>query len=162
MNFMITPKINYRQPNIDRFIEIIYSAHRLDFKFTYKIENLPKSYLNELRDYVNLFYLVNENPNFYNSYEFPYDYLLDKKHESFKEINRRVKTIQPNNNLTLNDASKTILKNAVNKLNIKDADTIQNIIDLSSVIAIMEDSTEIKPEHIAETIQYLPKYQETE
>jgi len=163
---MKTPQVNYRQPNIDRFIEIIFCAYILGFKeMTFKIYNLPLNYQNFIYDwFVNEYQIIFSfditNPSFCNYYTIPYDFLKDKKYESFFFIINRVKNIKSIEDIELNEASKTLLIHACKKIDIKDIDKIQNIIDLSSVIACMENSKEIKAEHIAEAIQYLPKDQQ--
>jgi len=60
---------------------------------------------------------------------------------------------------SIDEKSKILLKNAVNQLNLS-ARAYHRILKLARTIADLEELDRIKPEHIAESIQYRPKEQE--
>jgi len=156
---MKTPQINFRSPNVDRFIEIMVLVNKFGFNYKSCIRNGPKLY-NSF--YVSLDYVNSEidESMFVNEHGTPEDcpinfYRLFNKQEIAEIINERIAKVVPfNYDSITDDSSKALLKAASEKLNLN-KDQIQAIIDLSCVIASMENSKEIQAQHIAEAIQYI-------
>lgn len=82
--------------------------------------------------------------------------VIGNRCETIDQINERIDKHRLSDlqvDRTISGASEALLKKAVDKLNLGICETFK-IIDIAEVIAKMEDSAKIKPEHIAEAIQY--------
>lgn len=155
-------KINYREVNVDRFLEMMAIAKKFDFNFKFHIKGMPKLY-NEFLEILSLqlncekleVSPINESDFVIEFPEFVNFNLLFKTPENISIIVDRILKSELVLTEKLDDTILSLLKNAVKKLNYN-KDEIQNCIDLASVISSMDSST-IKAEHIAESIQYNSK-----
>lgn len=155
---MKTIEINFRQPHIDRFIEIMATAKNMGFKFKFSIigiENVKKyhSYMIQLNDS-----LIN-NPSYkesdyvINIDDYNFKRLFDK-FESIDTVKARIMMYKPKDINKISDGAKSLLENASDKLSLT-IDQIQAAINLASVIARTEDCDTIEAHYMAEAIQYL-------
>jgi hypothetical protein len=150
---MKTPKINFREENVDSFMEILAVAKKLGYPKKYFIKNKPLGYvldeelgikeLETTKDKAVCFNTFNEEFSFTN---------LFRMFEPVDEIKNRIDRVYEVDNANLDEPSKTLLKNATEKLKLS-KDQIQNIIELSCIIGSMDGSV-CEAQHIAEAIHY--------
>lgn len=166
---MKTIEINFREPNIDRFVEIIATSIKFGFNFYIHFKNKPLGYNQFLKDMGIDFtkiklqnesdFIVEFDPNI------NFDRLFQSRLiEPVEEIKKRIESVTEIENPILDQSGGVqILKTASEKLQIS-KDDIQNIISLSCVIAAMEGEKEkVKAHYISEAIQYvIPKYEVNE
>lgn len=78
-----------------------------------------------------------------------------RKYETLEDIQKRVdnSSNNPEPSRNLSPSCQSLLKAAITKLNLGLRDTLA-VIEVSLTIAQMEGSKDIKPQHIAEAIQY--------
>jgi len=146
-------QINYREPNVDRFIEIMATAKKFNYEPKFHILNMPRLYVK----FLNKFELKNEEDITKADFAVEHTEIVDfntlfKKPESINDITSRIVNCKPTNTESLCVSSLAILKNASEKLNFT-KDDIQDCINLAHIISFMDESN-IKVEHIAESIQY--------
>jgi len=160
---MKTIEINFREPSIDRFVEIWAVAIKFGWPFYATLKNMPNGYWQFaecIGIYSRLLSLQN-NPDFIIEFPEKVNYgNLFRRVEPIEDILNRINSVIEIENPQLkNDGALQLLKTATDRMNIS-KDDIQNIISLSCVIAAMDgEKSEIKAHHIAESIQYvIPKY----
>jgi len=156
--------LNYREENVDRFVEIVATAQKFNRPFTFRMFNAPEGYMEFIRAF-GLSYLYDDHTpdEIYIKGEKDDLYIecvkripLNKVFRTFEpieEIEKRIKTYSFTETKSLDLASEQLLKNAAEKLNYT-TDNLINCVNLAEVIASMENST-IKAQHIAEACQYV-------
>lgn len=151
-------KINFREPNADRFVEILVVARKKEICVHGHIANMPKGYSKFIHD-IDPALLVCSLENAQLVCEYPPNVnftWLFKEYIPDLNILERIQAVVKREYESIDSPSMAILKHATEKLNFN-KDDIQVIIDVASVIAMMDNSDKIRPEHIAEAIQYQKK-----
>jgi hypothetical protein len=151
-------QINFREPNIDRFIEIMAVAFNMNIAaFKFHISNMPKGYANFIYSVFQLYIIsTKEDCDFLVEYpsKFQFDQLFNDRNESVETILDRINRVSKIENYEMNPGSYQLLKRATEKLNLN-KDQVQSIINLSYVIACLDNAKQIGAEHTAEAIQYI-------
>jgi hypothetical protein len=146
--------LNYREENVDRFLEIIATAQKFKIYFNFNLVNAPEGYAGFTHD-LGLDWLGTTSNNDFVvmcSRCIPLNKIL-KPSEPTQDIKNRVGRYNYIKTEKLDAACETLIKNAAEKLSFT-TDNVINVIRLAEVIASMENST-LKAEHIAEACQYV-------
>ena len=145
-------QINYRNPSTDRFIEVMATANKLGFNYNLAIQDLPVLYTGMLTSLCN-FKSSGVTVHFKHCTEVNFNRLFTEP-ESIVVIKDRIDGVEDQNYKILDDVSKALLKNVIEKLS-PGVDKVQTAVDLAYTIACMDGAPEIRAEHIAEAIQYV-------
>jgi hypothetical protein len=145
-------KLNFREENVDRFLEIMATAKKFGKFFNFAVLNMPSGYasfINSLdltmyRQSVDCYVYCSENKGLRKMFT---------SSEDLREIEKRINTYQYLETKVLDKACDTLLSTAIDRLNLT-TDQIITCIELAEVISSMEGS-EIRCEHMAEAIQYV-------
>jgi len=159
-------QINFREPYVDRFVEILATCFRLDFCIRGYIKNAPNGYLSFVLGIIpdpewlkQLVDIAEQNADFICEYpkKLNFSRCFDVTLESIEAIAERIRSVQPIPDPTFKDSGcRALLKQACERLELN-RDQLQKTIDLAYVIACMDKAKEIDACHAAEAIQYLPQ-----
>jgi hypothetical protein len=144
-------ELNFREENVDRFLEIIATAQKFKIYFNFSLSNTPGGYVSFIHD-LGLDWLVGEDCHVGCSICIPLSKVL-KTFESLEDIKNRIAGYTFVETKELGTSCQQLLKTAAERWDLTTDDVI-NAIKLSEVIASMENST-IKAQHIAEACQYV-------
>ena len=153
---MKTLKINFREPNIDRYFEIMAAGCNLGFVFKTHVRDLPKGYNEIIQQIVPDYELSSlQDCDFCIEYpeNFYFDQLFNDKIEPIEDVLSRAYKVIEAKEYKLNPIGLQLLKNASERMKLG-KDQIQEIIYLAYVISRLDDSNEVKAEHFGEAIQY--------
>lgn len=144
-------KINFREPNIDRFLSLIEFYHQMYNKpAKYAFLNAPKLYLDHIKG------LNITRPCTLDAADF---YIEHPVKLNFNKLFGKENLYTPDDPIEmpateqLDSSSLALLKKADERLELN-KDQVQNILDMSYIIGCF-DQSEIKVEHVAEAIQYI-------
>ena len=153
-------KINFRDPKVDRLLEIVATADKLGISLPYHIDNCPYSYMDALPK-LNvagpLLYYPDKHPrgNFlYVEYTEDFNRMFEKP-EDLEAIKDRVDKVKEHDAVSLSFEAKGILEKWVNgyKPNI---DQVQLAITTACVINCMERfAVNVHSDSMAEATSYI-------
>jgi hypothetical protein len=151
--------LNYREENVDRFLEIIATAQKFKLNFSFSLLNAPEQY-KYFTGALNIMWLYQKSPEADLQIECSKCLSLPnvfKKPEPLATIEGRIGNCNFVKTEKLDSVCESLLKNAAEKLNFT-TDNVINVIRLAEVIASMESSM-VKAQHIAEACQYVKRQQ---
>lgn len=156
---MKTIPVNFRHPNVDRFVEIMSTAYKLKLPMSFHLLNKPKGYDNFLFSFSFASYETDiTRAEFVCSFpeETNFNTLFTNfsNHEPIEDIQKRISSVKPVNNTVLDHVSKELLKVAAQRLTFS-PDQVNSVLKLAAVIAAMEEKT-IEAHHMSEAIHYSP------
>lgn len=156
-------KINFREPNADRFAEILATGYALKIDLKGHIMNMPKGYVEFLKNI--------SHPSWFDTHFVTRKEDADFVCEYPEKLNfsgcfdicggteiivKRAMSVRHLQDPVINGSCMTLLKNACERLSLN-RDQLQKTIDLAYVIACMDKAKSIEAHHVAEAIQYLPR-----
>jgi hypothetical protein len=151
-------KIEFRNPQTDRFIEILACMEKAGFKKTFHVYNAPKGLNNFLDrllhpcDFVN----IKEADYVHEYLEQRFGKGILREQEPIEQIIERIHNFTLKDYNELPKVSEELLKMAQSRLSFN-LDQLQNCLDMAMVIASMDNSDKICPEHTSEAIHYVKR-----
>jgi len=156
-------KINFREPSVDRFAEILATGYALKIDLKGHIVNMPKGYVEFLKyishpSWLDMHFVTRkEDADFVCEYpeKLNFSRCFDVPDEP-GEVIKRMLAVRHLQDPVIDGPGMALLKNACEKLNLN-RDQLRKTIDLAYVIACMDKAKSIEAHHVAEAIQYLPQ-----
>lgn len=152
--------INFRHPNVDRFVEVVAMVRTLGFNYGFHIDGMPEGYMGFLGE------ILYDSPLGWESrdkttrlfIEYPepgtdFNYVFNARLEDVETIKNRIASASKIENTKLDEGSRTLLKTAYQRLSLN-RDQLQTIIHVGYAIACLEQAKLIGAHHIAEAIGY--------